>query len=69
MSARIIKFILNESEKKIFNKSLINDLKEKISNKDINFQNKNGYFISNLYAIDLELLSNVIIDLEKKILS
>ena len=45
MSARIIKFILNESEKKIFNKSLINDLKEKISNKDINFQNKNGYFI------------------------
>ena len=60
MTARIIKINLNESEKKIFNKFIINDLKEKISNKDINFQNKNGHFISNLYAIDLKLLSNVI---------
>ena len=65
MGARIIKINLNESEKKIFNKFIINDLKEKISNKDINFQNKNGHFISNLYAIDLKLLSNVITDLEK----
>ena len=65
MTARIIKITLNESEKKIFNKFIINDLKEKISNKDINFQNKNGHFISNLYAIDLKLLSNVITDLEK----
>ena len=65
MAARIIKINLNESEKKIFNKFIINDLKEKISDKDINFQNKNGHFISNLYAIDLELLSNVIRNLEK----
>ena len=65
MSERIIKINLKESEKEIFNKFIINDLKEKISNKDINFQNKNGYFISTLYAIDLKLLSNVITDLEK----
>ena len=65
MSERIIKINLKESEKGIFNKFIINDLKEKISNKDINFQNKNGYFISTLYAIDLKLLSNVITDLEK----
>ena len=65
MAARIIKINLDKSEKKIFSKFIINDLKKKISDKDIIFQNKNGHFISNLYAIDLELLSNVITDLEK----
>ena len=65
MAARIIKINLDKSEKKIFSKFIINDLKKKISHKDIIFQNKNGHFISNLYAIDLELLSNVITDLEK----
>ena len=65
MAARIIKINLDKSEKNIFSKFIINDLKKKISHKDIIFQNKNGHFISNLYAIDLELLSNVITDLEK----